>query len=223
MIALIHGYDYRLIQAPDYPDRHGTWVKVPFVREALKSYEIVVFLDNDAIFRHQQLPLEWVMSYWNITKDSLIAMAGDPDSEHNQDQFGRVLQNTGFLVAQQSERTQEMFADWEDCPTGKLKKHAECVRWAYDWAHEQAAFGNYIRYDYDRADDIRWIEYMDANGPDGWFVKHDWFKKNAPIDSLYEKYSDDFISQLERYFRNEKKLHIDASDHAYPLNNCRIL
>ena len=47
---MIHGYDYQFIRAPDYRNRHGTWVKVPMIKEALKTHETVVFLDADAVF-----------------------------------------------------------------------------------------------------------------------------------------------------------------------------
>src|SRR5687768_12127995 len=42
--AMIHGYDYRFVRAPNFKDRFGTWTKVPVLREAVKSYDIVVFL-----------------------------------------------------------------------------------------------------------------------------------------------------------------------------------
>lgn len=180
-----------------------------------------MFLDGDAIFEYPELPLEWMMSYWNITKDTLITLSKDPDSPKNRDQYGRAMHNTGFIIAQQSDRTQQMFTDWEDCPSGN--KHPYCKRWAKKWAHEQGAFSNYIRYDYPGEDDVHSIRYSDANGPSGLFIRHNWFKKNAPVDSLYGRYSDDFIRQMQGYLRHEEKLFIDASDYTYPLHNLTML
>lgn len=208
------------MQAPDYVGRHNTWVKVPIVKEALKIYDIVVFLDGDAIFNYPQLPLEWMMSYWNFTENTLIAMTRDPNVPTNQDQFGKAMLNTGFMITQQSERTQQMFADWDDCPSGT--QYPKCDRWAYHFAHEQAAFSHYIRYDYNDTDDVRSIVYQDANGPTGKFITHNWGHKNTPLEMLNKRYSRDFIRRLLEYLQREKKLYIDASHYSYPLHNLTI-
>ena len=76
---MLHGYDYQLVQLPEDPTLHGTWNKVPAMREAIKHYEYVVFLDGDAIFTHLHLPLEWLFNYWSITNDTTMALAEDPE------------------------------------------------------------------------------------------------------------------------------------------------
>ncbi|KAF4496310.1 hypothetical protein FAGAP_7566 [Fusarium agapanthi] len=191
LYAMIHGYDYKFVRAPDYPKRHQTWVKVPVIREALKSHDFVVFLDADAEFMYPQVPFEWLMKLWNITDKTLLALANDPgDSDRNRDEKGKVSQNTGFIIAQQSNRTQELFDDWEHCPGEK--KYKGCARWANDWAHEQAAFSNYVRYSYNQTQDIGTIPCMDGNGAPyigdktcgGVFIRHHWFRKDDPAKDL---------------------------------------
>ncbi|KAI1016324.1 hypothetical protein LB503_010220 [Fusarium chuoi] len=190
LYAMIHGYDYKFVRAPDYPKRHQTWVKVPMIREALKSHDFVVFLDADAEFMYPQVPFEWLMKLWNITDQTLLALANDPDSPRNRDEKGKVMQNTGFMIAQQSNRTQELFDDWEHCPGEK--KYKGCARWANDWAHEQAAFSNYVRYSYNQSQDIGTIPCMDGNGAPyigdktcgGVFIRHHWFRKDDPAKDL---------------------------------------
>lgn len=46
IVATIHGYDYKLIQASSPKGLHGTWSKVTAMKEALKYYEFVIFLDG---------------------------------------------------------------------------------------------------------------------------------------------------------------------------------
>lgn len=223
--ALIHGYDYRLIRAPNYEDRHGTWVKVPIVKEALKTHDFVVFMDADAVIQHPRLPFEWLMSLWNITPHHLLAMSEDPNSEINRDDKGWVLWNTGFIVAQASTRTQELFQRWEDCPVGD--RYPECERWARDWAHEQAAFGRFVRYDYNTTDELRAIPCMDGNGADyigdkkcgGVFVRHHWFEKARTVTELYEGLSEAFVVRLQRWFyENRDKYYLDVGKETYPLD-----
>lgn len=87
------------------------------IRKALKNYKHVVFLDSDATFVGPQVPLEWLFDQWNINEDTMTAMAEDPDIRKNHDDRGNVLWNTGFIIAQRSERALQLLRDWEHCPT----------------------------------------------------------------------------------------------------------
>lgn len=222
---MIHGYDYRLVRAPEYSDRHGTWVKVPMIKEALKTHDMVVFLDADAVFVYPHLPFEWLLNLWNITDQTLVAMAEDPNSKRNRDSKGWVLWNTGFIIAQQSNRTMDLFDRWEACP--EATKYADCGHWKKDWAHEQAAFGNHVRYDYSTVDDIRAIPCMDGNGAPyigdkscgGVFVRHHWFRKNAPIDHVKDMILDLMVRRLHGHFHAQlDNYFFDAHKETYPLN-----
>ncbi|KAF4442442.1 hypothetical protein F53441_11728 [Fusarium austroafricanum] len=228
LYAMIHGYDYKFLRAPNYPKRHGTWVKVPAIKEALKTHDIVVFLDADAEFMYPQIPFEWLMRLWNVTDKTLIALANDPDSPKNRDEKGKVMQNTGFMIAQQSNKTQEMFKDWDECPTEK--KFKGCQRWANDWAHEQAAFSNYIRYSYNETE-INHIPCMDGNGAPyigdktcgGVFIRHHWFRKDDPAKDLQHLILNAFVGRLHAGFHNQVKDNfVDASRHTYPLDHLII-
>ncbi|KAG7115273.1 Galactomannan galactosyltransferase 1 like protein [Verticillium longisporum] len=212
--AQIHGYDYKFIKAPIYPHRHQTWVKVPMIREELKTHKFVVFLDADAIFVQPQLPIEFLLGLWNITDGTLVAMAEDPNSPVNRDEKGWVLWNTGFVVAQQSQRTQEMFKVWDECPMGE--RFPGCEKWAKEWAHEQAAFGNYIRYAYNTTDDLRVIPCGDGNGAAylgdkkclGAFVSHFWGHKGVTIEYLHKMVAQGLM-------RNTEDNHHDAVFNAF--------
>lgn len=227
---MIHGYDYRLIRAPNYDGRHGTWVKVPMIKEALKTHEIVVFMDADAVFMYPHMPLEWLLSLWNFTPSTLIAMANDPDSERNRDNKGKVMLNTGFVVAQQSNRTQDLFDRWDRCPTGK--RYKDCGRWDKDWAHEQAAFSNHVRYDYTKNEnDIRTIPCMDGNGAPyigdktcgGVFIRHHWFRKDDPVKQIRESILDLVLRRMHTHFHAQKgEYYLDAHTEKYPLDGLHV-
>ncbi|KAI5456017.1 hypothetical protein BGZ63DRAFT_368002 [Mariannaea sp. PMI_226] len=225
LYAMIHGYDYRLVRAPEFSDRHGTWVKVPMIKEALKTHDMVVFLDADAVFVYPHLPFEWLLNLWNITDKTLLAMAEDPNSKGNRDSKGWVLWNTGFVVAQKSDRTMELFDNWQDCPSED--KYQGCAHWRKDWAHEQAAFGNHIRYDYSTTDDLRAIPCMDGNGSPyigdkscgGVFIRHHWFRKDAPIDHFKDMILDLMVRRLHGHFHSDLDTYfLDAHKKKYPLD-----
>lgn len=191
------------MRAPEYNDRHQTWVKVPSIKEALKTHKFVVFLDSDAVFAEPQVPIEWLLSLWDVKDRTLLAMPEDPNSPINRDAKGWVLWNTGFIIAQQSRRTNELLETWEDCPTGV--RFPECRRWAHDWAHEQAAFGNHVRYAYNTTDDLRAIGCMEANGAPyifdkkcgGVFVSHHWGSKEMTVKGLHELVSKAILRHLQ--------------------------
>jgi hypothetical protein len=224
---MIHGYDYKLIQSRPYSDRHGTWTKVPVIKEALQTHhDFVVFMDADTMFPHPHLPLEWLFNYWDITPDTLVAMALDPDQRRNRDARGQLLLNTGFIIAQQSPRTQELFQAWETCPDEKTRYTRRCSQWKRKWSHEQAAFGNHIRYDFDRPNDIKSLPCAEANGyPEvgnqtgcvGEFVRHYWINKHllpeAVEGSIMGYYS---IPQLhEQFHRDRAEIVINAEDYKF--------
>jgi galactosyl transferase GMA12/MNN10 family len=221
---MIHGYDYKFVQAPEYTDRHQTWVKVPMIREALKTYDYVVFMDADAVFTHHHLPLEWLFNHWNITSETLIAMALDPSTEFNKDERGNVNLNTGFIIAQASKRTTEVFNIWEDCVTED--RFANCSKWRYEWSHEQAAFSNYLRYEYSGESEVIQLPCAEANGyPSraelgctGEFVRHFWQDKGQTVSALQDAVTQYTTLRLHEQFHDQlEHTLVNATDTTLPL------
>jgi hypothetical protein len=139
------------------------------------------------------------------------------------------MMNTGFIVARQSNRTQDLFHDWNQCPSEA--KYKGCRRWAKDWAHEQAAFSNYVRYDYNSTDDVRVIPCMDGNGAPyigdkkcgGVFVRHHWFHKDYPVKDLRESILDTFMKRIHAGFHHAQQQNfIDASHYTHPMSNLDV-
>ncbi|KAF2114314.1 hypothetical protein BDV96DRAFT_494478 [Lophiotrema nucula] len=215
MFAMIHGYDYKFIRAPDYEDRWGTWVKVPMMREALKTHDYIVFMDSDVMFHYPHLPLEWLLNYWGMAKETLAMMSIDPDEPQNYDAKGNRYLNTGFVIAQNSKRTQEMYKNWAECPSEV--RYKGCAHWKLDWAHEQAAFGNYVRYEYNRPNDIKVLPCAEANGaPEaanrggciGIFVRHYWVDKGVLSKTLADSVMQYFLPRIHQLYLQESKNHI---------------
>jgi hypothetical protein len=184
--AQIHGYDYKFIHAQNFEDRHATWIKPSALANHIKKYKFIVFLDADAAFRFLHVPIEWMLNYWDVTPKHAITMAKDPwdpnEPGYNSDRFNRTYTNTGFMVVQNTENVMPILEAWHECPENQ--RYANCSQWKQPKFHEQSAFGEYIRYDYDEY--IKELDCGEANGYpgveisncQGKFVRHYWFEKH---------------------------------------------
>lgn len=190
LYASLHGYDYKFVKAPPYDNRHNTWVKVREIHNILKQgYRFVVFTDADVIFPLLQLPLEEMMSYWNITSEIAMAGALDPNAPQNGDGHGRINVNTGFLIAQQTHITDQLMDEWEECP--EETKFEGCARTKEIPFHEQSAYSRFIRYEF--PNNTIDLPCSEANGRStlkgeckGKFVEHYWLGKDE-VQAAVEK------------------------------------
>jgi hypothetical protein len=164
------------------------------VKEALQTHDVAVFMDGDVGVHYPHVPLEWLMNHWNITDETIVAAPLDVHQFNNFNDRGELSLNTGFLLGQAGPRTQELFKEWLDCPLELTEAYANCSKWAYNWAHEQAAFRDYIHHGFARPEDVVTIPCVEANGspdnPDGsqaggegsnctgQFVRHYWMDKS---------------------------------------------
>ncbi|KAH7169770.1 uncharacterized protein B0J16DRAFT_276707, partial [Fusarium flagelliforme] len=175
LYIVIHGYDYRFIRAPGYPYRHEAWTKVPMIREALKDHEIVVFLNADVIFMYPQMPFEWIMKLWNVTNNTLIFMTNDLDPPRNRHVDDQVTQNSRFLIARQSNGTQGLLNDWENCHIDRKSK--KCKPSATGSADERAALSSYVWYNYSSTG-------IGGKACGGDFIRNHWLHEGYPAKGL---------------------------------------
>ncbi|CBX90706.1 predicted protein [Plenodomus lingam JN3] len=150
LYAMIHGYDYMHYQALEMHDIHQTWIKPHVFKELLPDYQFVVFFDADSVVAHLEIPLEWMFNRWKITKNTMIAMPHDTEEWRNgnpisQDSTGIPVQNSGFVVLQNSSLTFDMLSAWAGCTTEE--RYKGCAVWKHEWSHEQRAFAEFIRHD----------------------------------------------------------------------------
>lgn len=200
----MHGYDYKFVQATPFTDRYNTWLKIKELRAALQhSYRFIIFTDGDIVFNRPEIPLEYLLSYWNISSRTSLALAEDPDAGHNLDRQGRLNQNCGFIIAQNVAKTHEIVRDWLECPDET--RYEGCDDFRLNHYHEQGAFSNFVRYDY--ADWIRTLPCDDANGaPEGGqgctgrFVRHYWVSKDAIKTAVEETVMQSVFGRVHRQF-----------------------
>ncbi|KAH7383747.1 hypothetical protein BKA66DRAFT_417531 [Pyrenochaeta sp. MPI-SDFR-AT-0127] len=183
LYAKIHGYEYRFFNAHEMEGLHNTWVKPHVLFDLLHSYKFVVFIDADATIQHLELPLEWMFNRWGITPQTSIAMPLDTrqilngDEHASEDSKGKLQLNTGVMVAQALPHTFDMLTAWKECPDEK--RYPGCGAWRETWSHEQKAFSEYIRYDFNpNGTNIVEIPCNDAMGYPG-ITDHSWILSNC--------------------------------------------
>ncbi|KAF2275310.1 uncharacterized protein EI97DRAFT_379225 [Westerdykella ornata] len=209
--AQVHGYDYKFIQAPNFQDRHATWIKPSALANEINNYKFIVFLDADAAFRWLHVPIEWMLNYWKIQPEHSLTMALDPWDEKepqcNSDRFNRTYTNTGFIVAQNNEHTMQILKDWHECPDDT--KYPGCSQWKKPRFHEQSAFGEYVRYDYEQY--IKELPCAEANGfpgvevshCQGQFIRHYWFDKWRVKEDFRENIMQAFTMKIQQIFAED--------------------
>jgi hypothetical protein len=100
------------------------------------------------------VPLEFLFNRWDISPNKTsIAMPVDTrqlsdDGEVNisTDSKGNVVLNSGVVVLQNLPYTHEILQAWAECTSEK--RYPGCGQWKGRWSHEQRAFSEYIRYDF---------------------------------------------------------------------------
>jgi hypothetical protein len=211
--AKIHGYKYYYVTFDNYEDRRASWKKPPIMSQILKDHDACLYLDSDAVFNHLDLPFEWLMNYWGLhhTNNSM-ALAYDPGSDNNKDEFGQVYLNTGFIVAQNNKKTFEIMKEWQGCPE-EDGRHPDCVKFRTAGPGrptDQGGFGTYTRYDYQ--EHIKSLKCTEANGfpeshsgCDGTFIRHLWTGKGSWIKAVVgAQMPGPYLEEIHQRFLDEK-------------------
>lgn len=151
LYAQIHGYDYMLYSARHIDDHYDTWIMPHVFHELVPQYDFVVAMDADVTVSHLEIPLEWMFNRWGIRRTTSMALPWDTEEFRDgvsisTDSKGLRVLNTGFVVAQNLPTTMDMLAAWKDCTTET--RYPGCGKWKTEWSHEQRAFSEYIRYDF---------------------------------------------------------------------------
>lgn len=194
LYAQIHGYDYKFIQVDPIEDRENYWVKVEGMRKMTFDesfdYQFVIFTDADIIFPDLRLPMEALLSHWNVTSNVAVVAADEhpktKDSVAGQKQMdfhNNVEINTGFVITQRTPISEELFKAWIECPTDT--RYTNCSQFAHRHAHEQSALSSFVRYDPAWPGAVLNIPYKDANNGSGRFIAHHYFGKDH-LDRLHK-------------------------------------
>lgn len=215
-IAVIHGYDYRYVHTQKQEGKRESWTRIPALSALLSQnlYDFIVYVDADVIFPHLQLPLEWLMNRWNITRDISISMALDLDWDSLKDTRGRQTANDGFQILSNSIKTLEILDEWDRCLDGV--RYVGCERFMRDWPAEQGAFAEFLRYDYkDAVKELPCNEAMlwpgTEYGCEGVFVRHYTMDKAktkevlglAVLDGVMAGVKEDMVSKRAQLYVEE--------------------
>lgn len=218
--AQIHGYDYKFVHAAEFEDRHATWIKPSALANLIKDYKFIVFLDADATFRFMQLPMEWMMNYWNVEPHHSFVMAKDPwspeEPQFNSDRFNRTYTNTGFMIVQNNKQVMPILKAWHECPDDT--RYPNCSQWKEPKFHEQSAFGEYIRYDYE--ENIKELDCGQANGfpgvevsnCQGKFIRHYWFEKSLVKVDYRENLMNAITYPIQKMFAEKTGVVFDQKE-----------
>ncbi|KAH8878915.1 hypothetical protein GQ53DRAFT_756349 [Thozetella sp. PMI_491] len=222
LYAQIHGYDYKFVRTRNFPDRASYWTKIPALSDTLRDYEFVISIDADAQINHPEIPFEWLLNRWNVTKDTALTMTIDPDKEFNWDPFGRPMNNAGLVMAHNIPRTHEILKAWASCPDEPREEFNRCSRWKNPWPAEQAAFGEYIRYMYNEPNDLREVPCDEANGyPEsesncsGRFIHHLWLDKGKTKDVINTGFMQIVMKRLHDQFLADTSVVIERESNAF--------
>jgi hypothetical protein len=188
LYAMIHGYTYKFIHSTPPPDRTPVWGEIPAMRAMLEKGEcdVMINMDADAVFAHLEVPIEWLLNRWNVSrKDISVVMPLDPSIDiqypvgwphYNYDRNKRLWANPGFFTTINGPVVKEILKVWNECPD-REDKYPGCAAYKASMSAEMGAFANYVRYLYPTW--IREVPCTEGNGyPEmmtecrGVFVRH---------------------------------------------------
>ncbi|KAF5848251.1 hypothetical protein GGP41_005630 [Bipolaris sorokiniana] len=138
---------------------------------------------------------------WGIQKETSMALPWDTEeicngSSISRDSKGLRVLNGDFIVAQNSTTTLEMLEAWRDCTTET--RYKGCANWKTKWSHEQRAFSEYVRYDFNKTPEtIVGIPCDDAMGFPG-------FREYRLNHSTWDEDISDCNGNMIRHYTNGK-------------------
>jgi hypothetical protein len=64
----IHGYDFITRTEIIFQDRHPSWSKIPFLKELIQTYDIVVWLDDDILLTQPGMRIEKLLEPFIVSE-----------------------------------------------------------------------------------------------------------------------------------------------------------
>lgn len=174
-----HGYDFIVNRCPRREDVSKGWMwddvneyvlvwsKPSIIRQYLPHYDIVFFIDSDAVVFDMHLSIEKFLTKHNIPDSvSLIISQDCIDSKNCNPKSNNDSVNTGVMIFKNTPRSIKLLDTWIAAPNNEL-----CEKNKYVHTREQACLHKIIETNEFR-DDIRIMPVKALNGIDGDFVRH---------------------------------------------------
>jgi hypothetical protein len=194
-----------MVRSPKYDDRHNAWGKVLMMQHALKNHDWVVFFDSDAMMANPEVPVEWLLNYWRVDRNTSLAVGSESLLERDKDDRGNPGQNTGFMIVQNIPKTHHIYKMWAECP--EETHYKGCSKWKNEKYVDQTAFSNYVVYEFKK--DIKILPCTEANGyPEqeaecnckGIFMRHHWMHKELTKDMFAHNVMRMFAPRLHKHY-----------------------
>lgn len=172
MYAARHGYGFMVTRCPhprdmdkdwawDYKNEYlYVWSKARMLAHALQVFDIVLFLDSDAVVWDFDVTIESKVAKL-MGDGACIVMAQDCFSSWVCEGADRV--NAGVILARRSPRTSQILEHWMD-------PDRDCAEWKYKHTREQMCI-DILRTKY-YPDSIRKVPVEEMNGTDGGWIRH---------------------------------------------------
>jgi hypothetical protein len=209
-LAIQHGYDYLRVIAPPSPEYSHPWLKVAHLYDTIFKYDIVVFFDSDVYVRYPNTSMEFLMARYNFTVNSSLLMAVDPNAKLNQDSKGRIVLNTGFIIAQSNSLTKQILKKWALC----IETIPNCSEWRDRWSREQRSFSEYFREQMKLGTELIAASCDELNGYDtsgsgcsGTIVTHVWTAKHTLMERLKKLMLGNLMTLLEQSLWKDKHIY----------------
>lgn len=137
------------------------WSKPTIVRQYLKYFDYVMFIDSDAVFIDHNKTIEDFINQY-MTPDVHVLWSEDClDKNYCYD---KNTGNAGVMLFRNSQKTMEILDAWYSAPENGL-----CKEWKYNHPREQKCL-NILTKVY--PSEIRLLNYNAMNGKDGDWVRH---------------------------------------------------
>lgn len=173
MYAAKHGYGFMVMTCPDVRDMKKDWMwdgtneylfvwsKARMLAQALTLFDIVLFIDSDAVVWDPSITIESKVRQLMSSPKTCLVMAEDCKNSWTCYDADRV--NTGVILARRSPKTSEILERWMD-------PDKDCADWKYKHPREQMCIDILRSKHY--GEFIRKVSVQKMNGWDGTWIRH---------------------------------------------------
>jgi hypothetical protein len=196
MYAAKHGYGFMVMRCPDPQDVGKDWAwdgqleykfvwsKGRMLAHALDLFDVVLFLDSDAVVWDDSVTVESKVGRL-MGPQTCLVMAEDCKNSswcYNQDKV-----NAGVILARRSPRMAEIIDAWMD-------PDASCPEFKYEHPREQACIDILRKKRF--GDFIRKVPVEEMNGADGTWVRHYMGTSGPHRERLIRAHLDAVLAEL---------------------------
>lgn len=185
MYAARHGYGFLVARCPDPQDMGKDWAwdgkneylfvwsKGRWLEHALRLFDVVLFLDSDAIVWDFDVRVEDKVKALMPDPDTVMVMGADCVREGSCSWTDKG--NAGVVLARRGPATTDIMRRW-------MQPDPDCAEWKYKHTREQMCI-DILRTKY-FSKHIRVVPHKELNGVDGTWIRHYMAHSTAQRDGI---------------------------------------